>query len=111
MIKKKIRDQRVILPWLGAGLVMVALIIMWARSLPDRLQIMTRESAESQNIFKNKLTEFKNVWRSSNERVEDLKNLAAALTALKEAQASSTTTVKLTAPQIKSLKQKLNTAK
>ena len=115
---------RRVLTWIGAAVVMAVLVIIWAASLPARLsssfgnspkglglRILNKEAASSPVSLKKEATDFKNLWRTATERLEDFKNLTAAVAALKEAQASSAAAPQLTAPQIKSLKQKLETAK
>lgn len=111
------KDQRTLLAWLGAIVVMAALLIMWFGSLPERLRIAAAQS-ESENIFKKPAEDFRQAWRTSNERFDDLNDLATALSVLAQQapgesqtedalQTASSTGVKLTAEQVEKLKNKI----
>ena len=114
--------SRQVLTWIGAAVVMAVLVIIWAASLPARLsrsfgnspkgldlRILNQEVAGSPVPLKKEITDFKNLWRTTTERLDDFKNLAAAVASIKEAEAGSTAPPQLTARQMEKLKYKLET--
>lgn len=106
MTENKNRDQRALLTWLGAGLVMLVLLFMWLRSMPERLKI-AGAAGDVQNVITKPLDDLRGAWRTSNERIENLKMLGEALSMSFQAQAVSTATLKLTPAQIEKLKDKI----